>query len=520
MKPASNTAFPITSAPASSPFSSSAKKDAVNESVKSADQTSSFLTKQASGGASFPSTSAAESFTLSLVPKKEDDTGTRSSNAAHEYTPIASGVNNLVVSVYEAEFWKMVKRFADEISMAKSLQAEANECIPQDLEADIEKMVNNFEEKSSNTRMFLDQNRGLQERLIHLLSVQDDLDRQKKESTRAIEELTTQQTSSNLARKEPLDVESEKMRRNITSKCHGVQNLIAIVEGRLALNKEIFSCSANRRQETVRASDYFNEWSRTKPIGHRQTTRGATNALFVSLTTGYDKVREFDQFVQQISEKSAKLSISHEGARQIHHSGVKQIKPKNRLGSSSITSPLPTTRSKLLNARQSILERQKSLRQMTSEFSHGARSSSIKTFYLRPLTTRDTPTHAQIPDWRSRGRNELFSASKEDKTNIVPKSLMSSPALAKTLFLSPPAGVKVRKDWYAQTDIVHAELKVNMPQKLKYVDSAEAAKDALGKSTVFPSRYLLLIQLFSYLCYSQIRNEPGEACAGKRNNFS
>jgi hypothetical protein len=97
---------------------------------------------------------------------------------------------------------------------------------------------------------------------------------------------------------------------------------------------------------------------------------------------------------------------------------------------------------------------------------------------------------------------------------------MSSPALAKTLFLSPPAGVKVRKDWYAQTDIVHAELKVNMPQKLKYVDSAEAAKDALGKSTVFPSRYLLLIQLFSYLCYSQIRNEPGEACAGKRNNFS
>jgi hypothetical protein len=400
-----------------------------------------------------------------------------------EMPPTKSDSEDLVVSVYEAEFWGMVKRFANEISTSKSLKTEANSCIPHDLGSDIEKMFSKFEEKASNTVFSLEQNRVLQERLIHLLSIQDDLDRQKKQSILAIEEINSQETSSSVAKKEPLDIESEKMRRGIVSKCHGVQNLIAMVEDRMTLNGEIFSCSANRRQETIRASDYFNEWSRTKPISHRQTARGATNALYKSLTTGYDRVKQFDQFVQQISEKSAKLSNSHEVARQPLPGGVKV---KNSLGSLSGTSPLPTTRSRLISTRQSILERQKSLRQMSSEFSCGSRSPSIKTFYLRQLTTQDTPIkHAHIPDWRNKGRNELFPASREDTKSIVPSSFASSPALAKTLFVSPAAGAKSRRDWDAPAEYVQAELKVNLPHKLRHIDSSEAAKDALGKSEVF-----------------------------------
>lgn len=86
---------------------------------------------------------------------------------------------------------------------------------------------------------------------------------------------------------------------------------------------------------------------------------------------------------------------------------------------------------------------------------------------------------ARIPDWRSQGKNELYSNSKQ-QTGLVPK-LHVSPAVAKNLFSSPIAGTTARSDWTKTSERDKALLRVNIPQQLKHIDHADAAKAALGK---------------------------------------
>jgi len=444
---------------------------------------------------------SASSTSSSSVSKSDPRTATTHSNLGSSVAEKQKQPNFSVSSRYEAELWDQVNRFSIKTSTAKKLQCEATSCITSDLENDIENMVNKYQEKISNAGLFNDQDAAIQKRLLHLFSVQDDLDRQKKESNLAIKEQTTKQTSSsNVARKEPLDAESEKMRRAIVSKCHKVQNRISTVESRLALNKDIFSCSAGNQHDTLRASDYFNQLSRAQPMVRQQTAKGATSALFKSLTSGYNMVRDFDSFVKHISEKSTSLSESHESKNQgVRQSGVKRAKNKSRLGSSSrasisprptshLTSPL-TSRRKPSHVRSSILERQKSLRQMTNELSGETGGCSSKTFYLRgQMMTRDSSTsQTMIPDWRSKGKSELFSNSKAEQKSLIPKSLTVSPVV-KTLFSSPIPGTKARPDWNTSSERDKPLLRVNIPQKLKQVEHADAAKVALAKFGTTPEK--------------------------------
>lgn len=92
---------------------------------------------------------------------------------------------------------------------------------------------------------------------------------------------------------------------------------------------------------------------------------------------------------------------------------------------------------------------------------------------------------ATKPDWRSNyARNELFSNSKAEQTSIVPKPVATSPALAKTLFSSPIADTKARSDWNDNKSL----LQVNIPQQLKQINHADAAKVALSKFGMTPEK--------------------------------
>jgi len=400
---------------------------------------------------------------------------------------------NLIFSVssrYEGELWDQVNRFSTMTSNAKELQSEAALlCATSDLGNDIEKMANKYREKISNAGHFKDHNKAIHKRLHHLLSVQDDLDRQKKESNLAIKEQFTEQESSlNLARKEPLDAESEKMRRAIVSKCHQVQNLISTVESRLTLNKEIFSCSAGNQQDTLRASDYFNQ--RSQPVGRQQTTKGATHALFKSLTSAYDRVRDFSKDVDYLSDEALRLYESQDNSTQeLPQSCVKRIKNKSGLRknisprpTSHLTSPLTNRRKPPLSSMPtSLLQRQNSLRRLAKELSgETGGGSSPKTFFLRGQMIPQGSSASLIPDWRSKGKNELYKA---EQTSIVPQSLAVSPVV-KTLFSSPISGTKARSDW----NTTSACLRVNIPQKLRQVDVADAAKVALAKFGTTPEK--------------------------------
>jgi len=500
-KPSGGAAFPPMSATAPSPFGAFSKKDESKPAVKS------------SSGAAFPPMSAAAPKPFGGFSKKDEKKPAEKSSSGAAFPPMSaaapqphgsaafkqkqSDLSFSVSSRYEAELWDQVNRFSVMTSNAKKLRHEAASCIASDMGNDIETMVNKYQGKLSDAELSKDNNTAIVKRLRHLFSVQDDLDRQKKESNLAIKEQNTNQASSlNLARKEPLDAESEKMRRSLVSKCHRVQNLMYTVESRLALNKEIFSCTAGNQQDTLRASDYFNQWSRSEPIGRQQTAKGATNAMFKSLTSGYDRVRNFDSFVKHLSEKSSSLSKSHESnGRELHRSGVKRAKNKSRLGSS--ISPRPTShlisplrsRIKPSDVRSSILERQKALRGMRNELAGAVSDFSSKTFYLRgQLVTRDSSSsQTMIPDWRSKGRNELFSNSKAQQTSLVTKSLAASPVV-KTLFSSPTTGMKARSEWNTSSELEKALLRVNIPQKLKQVEASDAAKKALAKFGTTPEK--------------------------------
>ena len=482
--PASGSAFPPMSATAPTPFGSSLRKEDFKDKNSTLPMPFSGL-----GITSTASTNNAlqrDSWTMML---RDDAERVTEKQMQHEK-------NLYAASKYEAELWGQVNHFSEKIATAKRLQKEALSYISSDLEADIEKMVNVYQEKISNAGLFNDQNAVLQKRLIYLVSLQDDLDRQKKLSIRAMEEQTEEQTTSNLARKEPLDAGSEKIRRTIVSKCHKVQTLMTTVESRLLLNKSIFSCSADHRQDTLRPSDYFNQWSRTLPVSREQTAKGATNALFKTLTSGYDRVRDFASFVQFISDKSIALSASHESPRPgPRQSGAKRTPIKSKMGSSSRLSISPHPSSHLASPlisrrtpsdmRSSILERQKSLRQMNIKLSrdHSAGCSTSKIFYMRGhiMSRNSSSSQARIPEWRSRGKNQLFSNSRAEQMSIIPRALAASPAVAKTLFSSPIAGTKARNDWNTASEREKAILNVNIPKKLMTIEYADAAKKALGK---------------------------------------
>jgi len=398
--------------------------------------------------------------------------------------------NFSVSSEYEAELWQQVSKFHEKTTMAKKLQQEVRSCIPSDLQEDIDSLVSTYQEKLSNSELFKSQNTDIQKRLLQLFSIQDDLTRQKKQSHIAIKEQMSGQPSSNPVTKEPLDAESEKKRRAIVSKCNKVQSLISTVEDRLSMNKEIFSCSIETQDE-IRPSDYFNQWSRSPPPKSRtQTAKGATTFLFKSLTTGYDKVRDFDSFAQHISEQATQLKESQESKNQgtVNKSVAKRTTIKTRLGSRTIISPRPTShlRSPLTRRSKpgttnetSILERHKCLRQMNNTLSNDDRTA--KTFYLRGQM--GNANQSTIPDWRSKGKNELLSTSKATTTNLVPKLNTTSPAVAKTLFSSPMAGTTARSDW---TSGDQGLLKINIPQQLKQINHADAAKEALSKFGTTP----------------------------------
>lgn len=391
-----------------------------------------------------------------------------------------------VSSGYEAELWRQVTLFCKATAAVKEFSRDASVCIEPDLATSIERMVNKYQEKISNTSRSEEENADLQQRLVHLLSVQDDLEKQKKETNTALEEQASDNAPKNIARKEPLDADSEWKRRKIVYKCREIQNLISIVDTRLALNKEIFSFFDDIKEDELQ--------SETVSLTLSKTKQSATRALFMSLTSGYEHVRDFDSFVKMLLEKTTALSSSYKATQGHPSRSAKKVRVRSRGGFSRRTiSPLPTSHltSPLMKTRDpsktqsSIIKRNAMLRQAASSLSTNG-SCSSNTFYLRErlITQSSAANQGNIPDWKSKGRSELFSTSKLSKPgSSTPKPATAMP-VAKALFASPLAGTTARPGW----NIDEPLLKVEIPQKLKQIDTNEAAKTALATFGTTPEK--------------------------------
>eukprot|EP00986_Skeletonema_menzelii_P003700 scaffold1174_cov196-Skeletonema_menzelii.AAC.1 len=396
-----------------------------------------------------------------------------------------------VSSGYEAELWRQVSLFCEATAAVKEFSCGANVCIESDLATSIERMINIYQERISNATRSEEENADVQQRLVHLLSIQDDLEKQKKETNIALEEQTSDNAPKNIARKEPLDAESEWKRRKIVYKCREIQNLISIVDTRLALNKEIFSFFDDIKEDE-------DDHSGAVSLSLSKTSRSATRALFMSLTSGYDHVRDFDSFVKILLEKTTTLSSSYKATHGHPPRSAKKVRVRSRGAFSRRTiSPLPTSHltSPLLkkrdpsNPQSSIIKRNAMLRQAASSLSCND-SCSSNTFYLRErlISRSSTADQSQgIPDWKSKGRSELFSTSKLSKPGSSTPQPATVRPVAKALFASPLAGVKARPEWNTNEPL----LKVEIPQKLKQIDSTEAAKTALAAFGTTPEKLAL-----------------------------
>ncbi len=418
------------------------------------------------------------------VPKMEAKATALSGNAPPKKTySVSSG--------YEAELWRQVSLFCKATEAVKEFSRGASVCIDSDLATSIERMINKYQEKISNATRSEEENADVQRRLVHLLSVQDDLEKQKKETNSALEEQTSDDAPKNIARKEPLDAESEWKRRKIVYKCREIQNLMSIVDTRLALNREIFSFFDDIEEDEDKSG--------AVSLSLSKTTQSATRALFMSLTSGYEHVRDFDSFVKILLEKTATLSSSYKAIHGQPQRSAKKVKIRSRGGfSRRIISPLPTSHltSPLMKKKDpskpksSTIKRNSLLRQAASSLSSNG-TCSTNTFYLRERLVSQSSTaksQGNIPDWKSKGRSELFSTSKlsSKPESSTPKPTVMTP-VAKALFASPLASTKARPEWNTNEPL----LKVEIPQKLKQIDTTVAAKTALATFGTTPEKLAL-----------------------------
>ena len=392
-------------------------------------------------------------------------------------------------SGYEAELWKQVRLFCKTTAAVKKFAHDAGTCIESDLTKSIERNIDKYQENISHATRLEGGTVDLQQRMVHLLSIQDDLQKQKKETDIAFKEQSSDNTPKNIARKEPLDAESEWKRRKIVYKCREIQNWMSIVDTRLSLNQEIFSFFKDIEENE--------DQSGAVSLSLSKSTASATRALCRSLTNGYEHVRDFESFVKILLEKTDSLSSSYKATQGNTAVSAKKVRVRSRgafsrrtispLPTSHLTSPLMKSRASSKRSSSSIIKRNTALRQAAASLSCKD-SCSSNTFYLRErLVTQSSAANQSQRnnnDWKSKGKSELFSTSKFPKPESNTPTPAAAKPLAKALFTSPLAGAKARPQWNTSEPL----LKVEIPQKLKQINSTEAAKSALASFGTTPER--------------------------------
>ena len=461
-------------------FGAIAGKSSSSEDATSTSPQVSFGSKPSSTSV-FPHVStSAPKFGVSSANQKTSKDIASMSNKTSESAQVDKSYS--AASAYEAELWTQVKLFSQKLQAVRSLQSEAKSCVSSDLAKEIDSLATKYQEKLSQADFDDSEQAATNQRIVQLFSIQDNLNRQRIESSALIKEQTSDHGAAAEVKQEPLDSVSEKQRRTIALKFHRLHRLQKTAETNTALNREIF---ARGNSNFIRPSEYLR--SRQSSAGPRhQTSKSANMALLKALKEGYDDVQELSRFIETISHNQMNLGgLLPENPFTVEKTSATKLTTRTRAGVSrisprpnKITSPLLgrkkapsiSVKGQSPSSSSSLLRRHALMRGIGKEQS-GTRNA--KTFQLRESVSLRT---SNIPDWRSKGKNELFCNSNqvtETRLNTRP----SPSAVVKTLFSSPISG-SPRTEWNSRDA---TPLKVNVPQKLKLVRAEDAAAAALGE---------------------------------------
>ena len=318
----------------------------------------------------------------------------------------------------------------------------------------------------------------------------------RKEAERLANEQLRDKDEGNFLRDQPLDMETDRVRRELGRSMGETQRAIAHVQVRLRL---VFRLFETRKKERARISYPFGP-----PRRPPNRSLDCNKVLFDSLMSGYDRTTQLSNKAGDLEKKANEIMKSlsptytsssvRSSGKKVRHRGVSgRIIPLPV----SFTSPAARQKAPLV-ARSSdsegVTKRQTAVEDEIRRLAQNC--IKPKNFTRRGLIMSGSSQfrNIQTHDWRSRdAASQLMSSAAAPQSNVgtVMTTPSSKPSQPRSLFVSPTSLAKGRSEWDERTGVDQAKLSamsLSLPSSVKKVDSLGAARKALHSFGTTPEQ--------------------------------
>jgi len=391
--------------------------------------------------------------------------------------------------------WKCVNEFDESLDgireIVKSLSDAKISKDNADLETKIERMIDTCDQIKSTSMTFDEKVKGQSERALFLLSRKDDLERQVDEAKRLINEQRDRESGNTLG-DQPLDAETEKLRRKLGACAVETQHSIAHVKTRLCLLIDVFESSEKKPKRSA------------YPFGSpRQTPsrqKKAQMALKSGVLRGYERAQQLsktaDSLQEQVKEAADEIASSKPSSSSAR-------KSRTRIAPLPVTFTSPSAKKKSQSkvnqqAKAGIVQRQAAVENAIRALGQAQDSLHVKKFRHRGIIGSDAGETRQAiaGDWRSKGAtSQLMSSVCTPLPKMGALTSVSTPPASmppRSLFTPPPTSAgKGRSDWDVTIDLDQSRfetLQVKMPSTVRTVAASDAARKALKPFGTTPEK--------------------------------
>ena len=401
---------------------------------------------------------------------------------------------------YEAELWRGVMDFDKSLSsineLAQSLSDTKLSKDNADLEKKIERMIDTCDQARS-MAMSVDTKVATQsDRAIFLLSRKDDLQRQVSEAERLVNEQLRAQEGGNLLRDQPLDPETEKIRRHLASSALETQHSIANVKDRLCLLRDILQA---REAKPSRSAFSFGS-----PRNAPDQKLKAQRSLKQSVLRGYERAQQLSKTAEDLQKRVKEAADAIPGTSGAS-APTSARKSRSRIAPLPVNFASPTAVAKrqaqkkaaaATKETEDIGKKQAAVENTIRNLSQSQHSISVKKFSRRGVIGSDANQlrDASASDWRSKGATSQLmnstTATPLPKMGALVSVAAATPSAStplRSLFTPPPAsstGKGRSADWNAKADVDlpkfnSLQASLQMPSTVKTITSEDAARKAL-----------------------------------------
>ena len=347
---------------------------------------------------------------------------------------------------YEFQFWTFANEFHRLLVDLGSEEIESRKISENDLKGAFSK-VEKLKCTSSLIAKKIVRN---EEDIIILMSKKDDIERQIQESKQFISRQNDRNEVGGLSESQPLDWESEKIRRRLNNKAILSQRQLSRAHTKLVLFEKM-----NKLLSQNRSSVSF-----TSPLRQRRPTKDpkkeAINLIFDSLRSGYDRTKEISALSQSLFTKAGNESAKLPSTRDQNEVKRKTWKDRDHFHSRVLA---PFENNVQSTKRFTNLEIKGALAKLKTEtcvlnsFSHGD-------FIQRNEVNKDFSRF---------GSNQKLKLMNSVSTDTAP-----------TLFLSPfKNSSEVRQGWDKTDESQIDAVKLSLPSSISKIDASQASRMAL-----------------------------------------